>query len=126
MTYKRLLQLLPEPSGWVPSTNRVDTNAYSLLGFRSYDVNGQYTEVAKFFRVKIPQAGWRPLKEAELLTPYDHGAFIQGVSLLFSRQDRYCLQINLGTTVDEQGIQKGDRVWVHMTISWEDYNCYLR
>ena len=121
--FRRLLESLPEPLGWVPDTDLLATNAYSYYGFRYYDVNGRYAEVVDFFKVELPRLGWKLSMEAENARDPQHSDYIQSVSLLFTYQERYCLVISLGA--DEQDIQLDGRIWVHMTIS-EETDCSLR
>lgn len=123
MAFRRLLKSLPEPLGWVPDTDLLATNAYSYYGFRYYDVSGRYAEVVDFFKVELPRLGWKLSGEEENAPDLRHGDNIQSVSLFFTSQERYCLDISLGA--DEQDIQLGGRIWVHMTIS-EEADCSFR
>jgi len=125
ITYQHLLKSLPEPTARILETDRLDTNAYSPLGFRSYEVTGQYTETLEFFRTGVPQVGWRLLDEKENLSRPQYDDYTQGVSLLFSYQERYCLEIELRTTINTSETQGRDLVRVHMTISEED-DCHFR
>jgi hypothetical protein len=116
MAFRRILKSLPEPFGWVPETNLLATNAYSPSGYRSYDAHGQYIEIVEFFKQEFPHASWYLIKEKE--DPFDpqRNDYVQSTSMIFSYQDRYCLDVIVGTSVAEDGTQQENRVWVHMSI----------
>jgi len=116
MKYRRLLRSLPEPPGWTPETNILDTSAYSPLGFRNFDVNGQYDEVIEFFESELPQTDWHILMyEEDAMTP-KNDYYILDTRIDLSYQERYCLRIFIGTRVNKLGVQVDDRVWFYATI----------
>jgi hypothetical protein len=116
MKYRRLLKSLPEPSGWNLETDLLDTSAYSPLGFRSYDLNDQYSEVVKFFKRELPLMDWHLLMEEEDGIDPEVDDYIHATRLLFTYQESFCLRIDVGTSLNEIGIQEEDRVWFHARL----------
>lgn len=114
--YKKLLNSLPEPPGWISATDHLDTDAYSPFGFRYYEVNGSYEEVVDFFRSEIPKLGLLLLLEEE------HGVhpstvsdnLLLSTSLFFAYHRNDCVSIFILTETDEDGIPVGD--WTKINI----------
>jgi len=115
-THQRLLESLPTPPGRVIETDYTNADPIAPFSIRAFDVNGNYQEVVDFFKVEIPLLDWQLLKEKENTFDLRHNDYVQSISLLFSHQ-KYCLEIGIGTSVDKQGIQEGNRVWVRMRLT---------
>ena len=118
--FRKLLNSLPEPPGWISETDLVDTSGYSPFGFRYYDVNSSYEDVIDFFRSEIPKLGLQPLHEEE----YDPspsstkpGIYLQSTTLYFAYHRNECVSIHVLTTTNEDGIPVGDWTKINIMIA---------
>ena len=116
--YDRLLHSIPSPPGLVAETERIDLNPEWPWSFREYHVDADHTETVVFFASELPHAGWDVLEhdsrffESGWVKP---GTYLKSDDMLFSRNQRYWLIVQLLTRTDEEGVPL-DETWVLLEI----------
>jgi hypothetical protein len=124
--YRWLLRSLPEPSGLIPDTDWISTDPayFPPFGSRHFHITGQYDELLEFFKQELLMMGWNLQIEEEHGFDPEKDDYILSTHLLFADQEYLCLEIRVGTSVNDLGIQEEDRVWFSASIfEKEDAAC---
>ncbi len=61
--YKRMINSLPTPVGFVSDTNRLYASPDYPAAARRYVVIGEHDDVVAFFKAALPKTGWKLLNE---------------------------------------------------------------
>jgi len=91
--YKRMINSLPTPVGFVFDTNRLYSSPDYPRAERRYDVNGEHHDVVAFFTAVLPKAGWKLLNEQTDVADSKPTSQMITSWLVFDGPEDRCLEI---------------------------------
>lgn len=114
--YKRMINSLPDPVGFVADTNRLYSSPDYPAAARRYDVNGEHDDVVAFFMTALPKTGWKLLNEQmDVADSKPTGQMIVSWLVFDGPRDR-CLEIAVRSETHWSEKEGDARVFVELNL----------
>lgn len=117
LAYERLMDDLPTPPGFLPESEYVSIFGYHSTGFKRYRALEEHVELINFFSSQLPSIGWQLTGTEGFPVDANCKSCFLSTDLYFSYNERYLLQIELLTEIDDARTEYEDYTLVLITIS---------
>jgi hypothetical protein len=114
--YKRMINSLPAPPGWMPDTNIVHTSPDYPRAARRYEVQGEHEAVAAFFMATLPKLGWSLVGERRIRAQPGSPGYAFVSRFAFDNPRDRCLEVKIASFSEQPGMELGQRVDVELHL----------